>query len=202
MNQLFGLFLFVSFLNPLSAQDNGTSVLNKKVTIKAKDERVRTILKEIEKQAGKNFSYNSKIIDPQKRKTIVAEEKTIAETIELLFEDKVSCKVKGNYIVLYKPATNAKLTSDAKPQTLQKVQTDSHQKVQTDSRHYLKPSSTKNDTIVRYFIDVITKNAEGKDSVIQTESILVPTSHTLKVKDDSTLIMLEKDVLTPKKNER
>ena len=190
MNLLVGLLLFVSFINPVYAQDDRASVLHHKITVEAKNETVYSILKAIEKQAGTNFSYNSKIINPQKRKTVSFEQKTIAEIIDLLFDNKVSCKVKGNYIVLYKTANPPAPISDSKTKTIKKTP--------AESRHYLKPSTVKNDTIVRYFIDVIATNSKGKDSVIQTESILVPTSHILQIKDDSTIIMLEKDQVRPK----
>ena len=189
MSQLFKLLLLVSFINPVNAQQNQVSVLYKKISLRAEDETVRTILKKIEKQAGTSFSYDSKIIDSKKKKTVSFDGKTIPEIIDVLFENKVGCKIKGSYILLYKQVP-VRYTYEKKNQTIKRTP--------ADSRHYLKPSNTRNDTIVRYFIDVITTNSEGKDSVIQTESIFVPASQILKIQDDSTIIMLEKNAIMPK----
>lgn len=179
----------------VSAQDNQVSVLNQKITVEARNETILILLKRIEKQTGRSFSYDSKIIiDPNRKQTVSFRQKTIPEIISVLFDNKVSCKVKGSYIVLYKNAVvTAQQPSPAPSNSIKKV-------IPADMRPFLKPSKTRNDTTVRYFIDIIVPNSSGKDSVIRTESIEVPTTHTLQIKDDTTIILLKKDTvpLSPK----
>lgn len=184
------LLLLITF-KQVSAQNNQASVLSQKITIAAQDESIRILLQRIERQIGKSFSYDSKIIDSKKKQTVSFKEKTITEIISSLFNNTVSCKVKGNYIVLYKspPAP----VSPYSPQSNQRIK----KGLPSDSRLFLKPSKTRNDTTVRYFIDIIVPTASGKDSVIQTESIEVPTTHILQIKDDTTIILLKKDTVAP-----
>lgn len=189
MNRIVGLLLFLIIVKPVKAQHEQAPALQQKITLHAEQETIRNILKKIEKQSGKGFSYNSKIIDQQKKKSVSFKEKTIPEIIAVLFDNGISCNVKGNYIVLYK---NTKAIQPAYGKEKQTI------KAPADSRQYFKPSATKNDTTVRYFIDVIVTNSEGKDSVIQTKSVLVPTTHIVQIKDDSTIILLKKDSLAPK----
>lgn len=172
----------------LHAQNNQASVLNQKITITSQNEPTRALLRRIEKQTGKNFSYDSKIIDSKNKHTVSFKEKTIPEIISSLFNNTVSCKVKGNYIVLYKTASPVPYYS---PQTNPRIK----KGLPSDSRLFLKPSKTRNDTTVRYFIDIIVPTPSGKDSIIQTESIEVPTTHILQIKDDTTIILLKKDTV-------
>ena len=168
------------------------SVFTQKITIEAQNESIRTILKRIEKQTGKSFSYDSKLVDPQKKQTVSFKEKTIPEIISLLFDNTVNCKIRGNYIVLYKNAAGPARPYSQKPgRSIKRV-------IPADSHALLKPSKTRNDTTVRYYIDIIVPTASGKDSVIRTESIEVPTTHVLQIKDDTTIILLKKDTVAPK----
>ena len=194
MNLTFRLFLLLITFKYASGQNNPVSVLNQKITVEAQDETTLALLKRIEKQTGKTFSYDSKIIDSNKKRTVVFKEKTVHEIIASLFDNKISCKAKGNYIVLYKPPLIPayRISQESAPVKKTVVPAVS---APADSRPFLKPSKTRNDTTVRYFIDIIVPNSSGKDSVIRTESIEVPTTHVLQIKDDTTIILLKKDTI-------
>jgi hypothetical protein len=175
MNLKFSLLLLLITFKQVSSQNDQASVLNQKITIEAQHETVRTILKQIEKQTHLGFSYDSNVIDSKKKRTVSYKRKTVSEIISLLFDNKVKCKVKGNNIILY--------TEPVVP--LHHV----------DSQRLSKPAKASTDTSVRYFIDMIVPTSSGKDSVIRTESIEVPASHILKIKDDTTILLLKKDSL-------
>jgi hypothetical protein len=186
MNLKFSLLLLLITFKQISAQNNQVSVLNQKITIEIHDETIHAILKKIEKQTGKSFSYDSKIIDPKKKQTVSYKKKSLSQVISLLFDDKIQCKLVGNNIVLYRIPVASSHHPQSQGNKAKKI-------APMDSRLFLKRSKTRNDTTVRYFIDIIVPDSSGKDSVIRTESIEVPFSHFLQIKDDSTIILLKKD---------
>jgi hypothetical protein len=186
MNLTFSLLLLLITFKQVDLQNDEVSILNRKITLEARQETIRTILKQIEKQVHLGFTYDSKIIDPTKKRTVSFKKKTISEVISILFDSTVKCKVKGNYIILYKDPG---------------VPTSP---VQKNNNHTIKkaiPKSLKNgaDTSTLYYIDMIVPGFSGKDSVVRTDSIKVPASHFIQIKDDTTILIIKKGTGTKPK---
>lgn len=188
MNLKFGLLLLLITFKQVDAQNNQSSILNQKISIEAQDETIRNLLKRIETQIHLSFSYDSKIIDSKKKRTVSFEDKTLSEVISFLFDNKVKCKVKGNNIVLYKSSAPPPHYDSTKPAPVDNYNLNYSIKG--------KPSKIKNnDTLIRYFIDVIVPNSLGKDSIVRTYSIDLPPSHFVKIDNDTTILLLKKDSL-------
>ncbi len=185
MNLKFRLLLLLIIFKQVDAQNDQSSILNQKITLEVKDETIRTILKRIEKQTLQGFSYDSKIIDANKKKTASFKNKTIPEIVSLLFDNKVKCKVKGNYIVLYKDPVSTQRPAKTESSNIKKISP--------------KLSKTRADTSILYYIDMIVPNSFGKDSVVRTDSIKVPTTHYLHIQNDTTILLIKKGTAPPPK---
>jgi hypothetical protein len=186
MNLKFRLLLLLILITfqQASSQNNQASILNQKITIEAQNETTRMLLKRMEEQIHLGFSYDAKIIDSKKNRTVSFKEKTLPEIISLLFDDKVKCMVKGNNIVLYKA-----------PGPIHPASQQSKKGTPSGPPPFSKASKTKADTSVRYFIDMIVPGSSGKDSVVRTDSIEIPASYYPKVKDNKTILLLKRDTI-------
>jgi hypothetical protein len=101
-NRLFLSVLFllnISFSGNSTAQTN-TPVLERKVNISAMNKLPSEILKNIEEQANFTFSYDPRVIGEQKPVSIQANNKSVREVLDQLFNGKVNYKEKGNHIIL------------------------------------------------------------------------------------------------------
>jgi hypothetical protein len=190
MNLKFRLLLLLIIFKQVAAQNDQAAVFNQKITIEAQNEPIRTILKRIEKQTQLGFSFDSKTIDSKKKRTVSCKNKTVPEIISVLFDDKIKCKVKGNNIILYKDKAPAPVVPvyPAFPKTNHVVR-----KIIPS-----KPSRISVDTSFLYYIDLIVPGFSGKDSVVRTDSIKVPSTHYLQIKDDTTILLIKKGSLPPK----
>ncbi|OQX97548.1 MAG: hypothetical protein B6I20_12355 [Bacteroidetes bacterium 4572_117] len=92
-------FLFSVNTSNVNAQNK---ILNKKISILAENEQTESVLKQISKKGRFYFSYNSDIINLDKKISIQKENTTVNEIIEALFEQKISAIETGNYIILKK----------------------------------------------------------------------------------------------------
>jgi hypothetical protein len=179
MNLKFRLLLLLIAFKQVAAQNDQAAVLNQKITIAVQNETTRVLLKRIEKQTHLGFSYDSKTIDADKKQTVSFKNKTLPEIISILFDGKVKCKVKGNNIILY---------SDPAAHPAFKKSTHGMKKIVPN----LKSPKTRADTTFLYYIDMIVPGFSGKDSVIRTDSIKVPSTHFLQIKDDTTILLIKK----------
>lgn len=186
MNLKFSLLLLLFTFKQVDLQNDQASVLNQKITIEARQETIRNILKQIEKQIHLGFTYDSKIIDAQKKRTVSFIKKPLSEVISTLFNNDVKCKVKGNYIILYKDLVLPSLYPTKSAAANLKTVT---------------PKSSKNgaDTATLYYIDMIVPGFSGKDSVVRTDSIKVPASHFIQIKDDTTILIIKKGTVSKPK---
>ena len=177
------LFILLNFFQYAGSQHNPTSILNQEITIDVKNEAVSVILKKIEKQIPLAFSYDSKSIDTKKKRSASFKNKPLSEAVSILFDNKVKCKVKGNYIILYKDTSSPPAVS----KTASRIENKKNSKISKD-------------TAVRYFIDMIVPGFSGKDSVVSTDSVefLVP-KHVLINNDTTILLMRKSTVVTPEK---
>ncbi|HTN45270.1 MAG TPA: carboxypeptidase-like regulatory domain-containing protein [Flavipsychrobacter sp.] len=89
------LFSFL-FVHRASAQ----IYLNKIITIQAKQQPVVAILESITRQTGAEFSYNTSIIRTDSLITITAQNKTVKQTLHLIFGERMSFKERDKYIIL------------------------------------------------------------------------------------------------------
>jgi hypothetical protein len=186
MNLKFRLLLLLIIFKQVAAQ-NDQAVLDQKITIEVQNETIRSILERIEKQTHLGFSFDSKTIDSKKRRTFSFKNKTVPEIISILFDNKVKCKVKGNNIILYKdPVVPPPPISQKTNHAVRKIVPAKSSKISVD-------------TSFLYYIDMIVPGSSGKDSVARTDSIKVPSTHFLQIKDDTTILLIKKGSVPPKK---
>lgn len=96
------LFFFAAFLVGLSA--NAQSLLNKQVTITANKEKLGTVLKKIEKQGGFYFSYTGNIVNPDSLVSISIQNRTVRQTLDVLFEGRLEYEETEKHIILKRGA--------------------------------------------------------------------------------------------------
>lgn len=93
---LLGICLLVTS-SKIQAQ---SPVLERQVSLKRYDEKLRVILDEIAEMGNVNFSYNSNLFDENQRVDLVIQNKSIKEALTILFKGTMLLKVKGSYIIL------------------------------------------------------------------------------------------------------
>lgn len=105
MKPAYGILVLVFLLQfKLSfGQKENNSVLDKRISIEAKNESIATILENISKQNNVFFSYDASIIEAEKRTDIIVLNKTIQETLNILFDSKFVYKVLDEQIIITFP---------------------------------------------------------------------------------------------------
>lgn len=105
MKPVYGV-LFIVFLLSFRisyGQKENNSVLDKQITLEAKNETVAALLDRISSQAQVFFSYDASLIDADKKTTLSISDKTIRETLDVLFESKFDYQTLGDQIIITKP---------------------------------------------------------------------------------------------------
>jgi len=104
MKPAYGLvFLFLLLqIGFAFGQKENVSVLDKKISLEAKNETISEILEKISLQSEVYFSYNASLIDAEKRRSIIILNKTIRETLNILFESKYTFNVLGEQVIITK----------------------------------------------------------------------------------------------------
>ena len=98
------LVLFLLFCIPaVFAQQDPGPVAERNITLNIKNESLKKVLDKIAEQGKFTFSYPSSLIDPEKKVSLVVTRKTVREVLYQLFNDKISWKAKGNYVILSAP---------------------------------------------------------------------------------------------------
>ncbi|MBL7814443.1 MAG: hypothetical protein JNL70_05510 [Saprospiraceae bacterium] len=100
---LFGLCFMPLFL---LAQ---TTILERTVTIKMQNAALGDVLKSISQQANFFFSYNSTIIDANKKVTVFAENQSVRGVTRTVLGDNYELKEKGNYLIIRKLKADERL---------------------------------------------------------------------------------------------
>lgn len=100
-NWVITFLIFIKVGNFVIAQE-GTPPLERIISIDAKDKKVADIIKSIGQAGGFTFSYSSKAFDSKEVKSISIQQKSVRETLELLFDGSIQYKQKKNYIILSK----------------------------------------------------------------------------------------------------
>lgn len=98
----FRFVLFLLFLLFISSTSFGQQipVLEKKVSISAKNEPLETFLRRLSHESGTVFSYSSSAINLNRNVTADFSNKPLREVLETVLEGKVDIKQKGVYVIL------------------------------------------------------------------------------------------------------
>jgi len=123
MKPVYGFLLLVFLLSFKIAfgQEENNSVLGKKITIEAKNESIASFLTKISTQAQVFFSYDASLIEAEKKIDVSITDKTIQETLDVLFDSKFEYKVLGEQIIITKPediTKNGVVPNQGKPKVL------------------------------------------------------------------------------------
>ncbi len=94
------IFTLLLLCKPAYAQQQDRPLLERSITLNAKNETIKSIFNQLEKQAGFTFSYPSRLINTEKRTSLQVQKKTVREVLYLLFENQFSCKARGHYLIL------------------------------------------------------------------------------------------------------
>jgi TonB-linked SusC/RagA family outer membrane protein len=108
---------------------NGQEVLDKKISVVANQEEMKTILNEISKAAGVKFVYSAQKIPARKRMTVLANNQRLAEVLDgLLAPLNIFYHVSGEQVVLMQKGdddnTRYYIDPDAYKSTLDAASTD------------------------------------------------------------------------------
>lgn len=92
-----------------------TNYLHKKVSLSFDNIYLEKALAEISEQGGFTFSYNSKNFDEQKLVSLHIENKSVAKTLDNLFNNEVKYKVVGTHVILNKKNPPKQTLPDTRP---------------------------------------------------------------------------------------
>ena len=95
------LLAAMSTLLPARAQ---APLLERTVTVSLNRERIDIALNRISQQANLTFSYSPSAVDVSQLVTYEFAGHTVREVLEILFEGRVTYKVRGNYVILTRSA--------------------------------------------------------------------------------------------------
>ncbi len=86
-----------------------TSILERPVTLKVQNAPIGEVLKTISQQANFYFSYNSNILDANKKVSFFSESQSVRGVIRTILGDNYEFKEKGNYLIIRKLKTDERL---------------------------------------------------------------------------------------------
>ena len=86
-----------------------TSILERSVTLKVQNVPMGEVLKTISQQANFYFSYNSNILDANKKVSVFAESQSVRGVTRTVLGDNYEFKEKGNYLIIRKLKTDERL---------------------------------------------------------------------------------------------
>jgi hypothetical protein len=85
--------------------------LERVISITVAEEPLDEVLKKISQQGGVSFSYSSKIFDTKRIVSLSVTNKTVRETMELIFHGGVQYKQKSNYVIITRASADEVLVS-------------------------------------------------------------------------------------------
>jgi hypothetical protein len=86
-----------------------TSILERNVSIKMQNAVLKDVLKTVSQQANFYFSYNSNILDAEKKVSVFAESQSVRGVMRTVLGDNYELKEKGNYLIIRKLKADEKL---------------------------------------------------------------------------------------------
>ena len=102
-NNTFGYLIIILLLFANSSEVFAqTNYLKKKISYSVSDTRLDKLLNDIEKLGGFMFSYNSQIIDVNRKVSLDAKNETIKSILDRIFNKKIQYKSIGAHIILTK----------------------------------------------------------------------------------------------------
>src|SRR5687767_9059710 len=90
-------FIFILFF--LFTNANSQSILDKRVSIDVKSQRLDDVLSIISNKAGFSFSYNSNIVKRDSLVTLNVDNRTVRQVLNQLFSGNYEYKESGNYVI-------------------------------------------------------------------------------------------------------
>lgn len=94
------IFLFLGITTVLS--QTTVPILEKKISLSARDEKIPSVLNRIGQAAGFSFSYNSAIISADQTTSLNVKEKSVREVLNEIFQGTMNYKEKNNYLIITK----------------------------------------------------------------------------------------------------
>jgi TonB-dependent starch-binding outer membrane protein SusC len=107
--------LAVCFSAITYAHKSSGQILEKKISVRAQNQMISSVLHEIEQQAQIIFTYNANVVKKDKRITLEATSVPLRDVLDQIFEKKVIYEIRNNQIILRpaKPGTaSSNLYSD------------------------------------------------------------------------------------------
>lgn len=100
MKRFFILFSVVVCSHLSAGQQKHNPILERSVSVSARNEKIPSVLNRIGQAAGFSFSYNSAIIDSNQEVSIEAINQTVRSLLNEIFNESMNYKEKGNYLIL------------------------------------------------------------------------------------------------------
>lgn len=119
MKHLLMMLMLCTIAGTASAQ-TGTPILDRRVTVKITNQPLGKILNIISETAGFNFSYSNNLIKVTKLTSLMAENKTVREILDQLFNGELTYQQIGNHLVLQKkviPKNTGNIQNNPEKQT-------------------------------------------------------------------------------------
>jgi TonB-linked SusC/RagA family outer membrane protein len=89
------------FTDVFSTSVNGQEILDKRISVSARNLSLRSVLADIERVAGIKFSFRSKLIPASEKVSLQANQERLADILDKIFLNRqIHYEVDGNYIVL------------------------------------------------------------------------------------------------------
>lgn len=105
------LFLFIVLLLPLfTIAQKKTPLIERTISVRINNLKMDAALGLIAQQGGFTFSYNPSLIDINRSVNLTITKKTIREVLNIMFNEKITAKEKGNYLILIKEKEQTKKT--------------------------------------------------------------------------------------------
>lgn len=88
--QMLIMVALTSLTSAAHLKTNAQEILKRNVSLSVKDQELREVLSEIEKQTSVVFTYQSKIIEPSRKVSVEVKNATLGEVLNMLFDSTIS----------------------------------------------------------------------------------------------------------------
>jgi len=110
MKPLYCVLIYIALGIKIAYSQTLVPILERKISITAKEEKIPSLLTRIGQAGGFSFSYNSAIISQDKSVSINITDKSVREVLNDIFQGSMNYKQKSNYLIITKapppPANN------------------------------------------------------------------------------------------------
>ena len=182
---------------------NGQQLLERKVSINAKNENVKSILRSIEKQAGVSFSYRAELVKTFTNITVELNNLKISDALDRLFDGSIEYEVINNQIILRPTTKNDTTSNSSLPEFLRGISgklTDENNQPLPGVNVIVKGTTigTTSDALGNYSIDVTKEDAVLIFSFIgyKTQEISVNNQTEINIQMQPDIQSLSEVVVT------